>query len=192
MTRCLSMLALLLPLALAAVAAAASPPRPPEPPGQDAAAVGFDRLLRANDVVPDRAALLRAFPDARDRLLQAAGEVARDPWTRQRAVALLSFFEEPLVRAALAELARDPEAAVRSLAVYTLGRTFGQAADAALVTEVARGTEDPVPDVRDHAIRALGWMDHPDAGAVLRRLAGDHVDPLVRRIARRALARRGR
>lgn len=152
-------------LALGGVGVAAPPVTP-----EDAR---FDTMLRAIDVVPpDRAALEEAFPDAWERLDRAAREAERDTWSRLRAVSLLSYFAgEPRTRSTLEAVATDRDREIRRQAVYTLGRSFGPSADAALVRFIEGYTADAEVAVAEHAVRALRWVDHQDAGRVLERLA---------------------
>ncbi len=150
----------------------------------------FERVLNGFETVPTRAALERAFPDARARLLAAATDATRrDGWPRQRAITLLNLYRDAGVRAALEGLAHDALPRIRRMAVYTLGRSFGHPGDAKLVESVQAAIADPVPDVRDLAVRALRWIEHPAARAALASLVKSHPDPAVRRLAEVTLER---
>lgn len=169
-----------LSLAPAALAAGA-------PSDRDAA---FERVLNGFETVPTRVGLERAFPDARARLLAAATDASRrDGWPRQRAITLLNLYRDAGVRAALEGLSGDALPRVRRMAVYTLGRSFGQPGDAKLVETVKAAVADPEPDVRDLAVRALRWIQHPAARATLASLAKSHPDSGVRRLAKVTLER---
>lgn len=164
----------------AASAAAASP--------SEGATQRFEQLLQAIDVTPSRADLDRAWPDARERLLAAAQEATRDDWTRIRATSILALYPDAGVRAALLGLAADPRSKVRSTAIHTAARTFGVPGDAALVAAVEASLADPDPDVREHALRGLRWIDHPAAERLLSRLAARN--DAAARLARKTLERR--
>jgi len=129
-------------------------------------------LLSAIDVVPpDRASLERAFPNARAELLAIARDGSQSDWTRLRAVSLLSFFPEAATKAALVELGRDARVEVRRAALYTLGRSFGSI-DASVVPIIADAAErDPDASTREHAVRALRWVDADVADEALVRVA---------------------
>lgn len=184
-----SLIALSLPLGAVASAGAPAPrPAPTDAAPTDADA-RFEGLLKAIDVLADRAGLDRAWPDARERLLRAAGEVDRDDWTRIRAVAFLSFYPDAGVREALLALADAPRVEVRRMALYTAARTFGAPGDPALVAAVERALGDDAISVREHAVRSLRWIDHPAAGRALARVeAGER--PELRELARLTTTRR--
>lgn len=166
----------------------------------------FELLLDSIDVVPPSRELFeQEFPDALDRLDQVARDVTRSSWSRIRAISMLSYFLEDRVMetlkllsvgpaANLSEQARqrhiaaDPE--VRRQALYTLGRTFGVIADANLVRFIERRvTADPVPEVREHALRSLRWVNHDEARLALLRLQASGPKPL-RELANATLTRR--
>jgi HEAT repeat protein len=152
----------------------------------------FEALLRAIDTLPSRAELVGAFPDAAERLTQAALDPgsSRDAWTRRRAIAFLSLFPSVATRETLEALTDSPDPEVRRIAVYTLGRAFGHAADRALVLRVAGATADAEPQVAMDAARALRWVSHPMAGEALEALRRHHPRAELRRVAETALARR--
>lgn len=160
-------------VASAASHALAAPPTPTTAPSEQVGEPDrFDAMLRQIDVVPaDRAALEAAFPDAWARLDAAAREVARDEWSRLRAVSLLSFFPEARTRTTLESLAADPDQEIRRQAIYTLGRGFGTNADLALVRFIEARAADRAAEVAEHAVRSLRWVDHPEAALALDRLA---------------------
>lgn len=154
---------------------------------------GFQMLLESIDEVPpSREALEARWPDAKQRLLAVAMDDTRQGWSRLRALSFLSFFPDADTRAALEALATHPTAEVRRLAVYTAGRAFGQPGDAALVRLIEAAATDPVADVRDHAIRALRWVNHSAALMALERIRAEHPLDSVRELADRTLARRAR
>ncbi len=158
----------------------------------DDADARFEALLKHIDVVPDRAGLERVWPDARERLMRAATEDARDQYTRSRALSMLSYFPEPAVRSTLVSLTAHPDVEVRRLAVYTAARTFGVPGDRALVALVEDAASDVAPRVREHAVRGLRWIDHPAAAAALERLERSHRGERLSDLARRTLDRRAR
>lgn len=127
----------------------------------------FDQVLQAMDTVPTRAQLDAAFPDAYERLLAASADASRDPYARERALSLLSAYPSPQTRKHLMGLAADADPGVRKLAVYTVGRTFGSPGDAGLVGWLLTFLQDADPRVRDHAVRALRWVDDPSADEAL-------------------------
>lgn len=150
----------------------------------------FDRVvLGAIDTVPTRAQLDATFPDARERLEAAALDEARGTYARQRAITLLSLYPDARTRAFLEALLADGKPEARKIAVYTLGRGFGIAADARLVetiTNVIAREQDAV--VREWAVRSLRWVAHKDARRALRELAAG-ADPQLAKIAALALRR---
>ena len=154
----------------------------------------FESFLKAIDVVPaSRADLEQAFPDARARLLAAAGEDARDEWTRTRAIAFLGFYPDAGVRAALVGLAEHRHPEVRKRAVYQLARSFGQPGDAALLALVDRATGDADSRVAEAAVRGLRWVDAAGAKASLERIAAsDRAPKAMRSLARFTLERRAK
>ena len=159
----------------------------------DPADARFEAMLRVIDVVPDRPALDRGWPDARARLLAAARDERREDWTRMRATSLLSHYADPAVRAALLELASSPRPEVRRTAIYTAARAFGAPGDAELVAAVEARLSDADGRVREHAVRALRWIDHAAAAALLDRLAAGsgraELVPLARATQARRVAR---
>lgn len=148
----------------------------------------FDTVLLSIDTVPSAEELEARWPDALERMVAAANDPALDGYARDRAITLLSVFDEPQARQALEALCQDDDAEVRRLAVYTLGRGFGVGADARLVADVAALTDDTDEAVREYAVRALRWIDHPNARAVLEGIASGNADLSV--IATHVLSRR--
>ncbi|MCC6624062.1 MAG: HEAT repeat domain-containing protein [Deltaproteobacteria bacterium] len=152
-------------------------------------------LLSAIDVVPpDRASLERAYPNARAELISIARDAAESDWTRLRATSLLSFFQDAGTRKVLDELARDARVEVRRIALYTLGRAFGPS-DPSVVAPLERAAlTDPEAAVREHAVRALRWIDAPAAAGTLTSIRKARpelarlVDTTVERRARRLAA----
>lgn len=153
----------------------------------------FEAMLRAIDVVPPNAvALTAAFPDAHARLLAAAADEARDDWTRQRAVSLLSFFPVDTTRAALVEIAQTGRAGPRAVALTTLGRTFGPLAPRLpdpVLEALRAGLSAADADVRDRAVRALRWVKDVRAEALLDEAGGRSE---LRRLVDVTRARRAR
>lgn len=155
-----------------------------------------DSLLRSIDVVPaSRAELERSLPDAQAQLIAAAKDATRDTYTRLRAIAFVSFYPDATTRAALVELAKAPAPDIRRAAVYSLGRTFGAIAG----DPVARGIADLVADVaerdadaavREHAVRALRWVDDPAAAARLERIG--KARPELAELVKTTLERRAK
>lgn len=134
----------------------------------------FEALLDAIDVVPpDGAALLAAFPDAEARLLSVAEDARRSTWHRQRALSLLSFLPSERTRGAVLTLCDDPNRDLAGLATYTLGRAFGSSLSARELALLERRALDTAPDradQADQAVRALRWVDHPEAQRILTRV----------------------
>lgn len=149
----------------------------------------FDDVLRAIDVVPERASLEQAFPDVRDRLEAAARDGSRSTYERHRAVTLLLQYPDARTRAYLAALSKDSTqpAEVRKMAVYTYGRTFGDSSVPDVVRFVASFLNDE-PVVAQWAVRALRWVEHPEAAEILNRVA--KTRPELEVVARRALRKR--
>ncbi|MFT7583181.1 MAG: HEAT repeat protein, partial [Myxococcota bacterium] len=151
----------------------------------------FEGLLRAIDTVPTRAQLDHGWPDAKNRLLTAAKNDKRDDYTRLRALTMLSFYPDaPMVRAGLEALSSHPSVEVRRLAVYTMARTFGQPGDKALVAFVEAATKDPEPQVAEHAVRGLRWIDAPAAHEALSRLIQQGRTKTLKTLAARTSKRR--
>lgn len=151
----------------------------------------FDWMLRSIDTVPPSAdALTARWADAEQRLIAAANNASLDRWPRQRAISLLSLFLTDVSRSALEALASSDEVDVRRLAVYTLGRGFGQPGDAGLVTIIQDAVENGPPRVRDHAIRSLRWVDHSAALELLDVLRSTHAESSVRALAERTATKR--
>lgn len=181
----ISRIAMLATLAIGAGAQAASP-----------TPLRIDPLLAAIDVVPtSRAELERQVPDAQRELTLVAEDGARGTWTRLRAIAFLSFYPDAATRGTLAGLMRATAPEIRRAAVYTLGRAFGPLA----LAEVGRGVADLVADVaerdadasvREHATRALRWIDEPAAAARLERIV--KVRPELADLAKVTAERRGK
>ena len=123
----------------------------------------FDAMLRAIELAPDRAALDKAFPDARERLLKVAADERRDTWSRLRAITMAGLYTDTGVRKSLTALSRHKDPEIRRRALYVVGRAFGPKPDAALVKLLADALSDPVKDVRPMALRGLAWIEHPSA-----------------------------
>lgn len=183
-------------LTVSALTLSAAPALAHEPAPRDGAAERsqhtveerFELLLQTIDVVPEsREAFEAAFPGARERLDAAARDTRRTTWQRVRALTMLSYFPEVATRQTLELLATPPsdklsqaeraralsaDVEVRRQALYTLGRAFGPAADAALVRFIeSRISSDPSREVREHGLRSLRWVDDGEARAALSRLA---------------------
>lgn len=150
----------------------------------------FETMLAAIDVVPSRDQLDAAWPDAQSMLIEAALDDAREGYTRQRAITLLSAYPDATTRAALQTLTTHADAEVRRIAGYTLVRGWGAEADADLLATAARLTEDADADVRAYAVRALRWVDAAPAADLLVQLSSDLSDPDRADLARSVLARR--
>lgn len=149
--------------------------------GKDSADEKFEALLNAIDIVPpSRAALDRLFKDAQARLIRAAKNDKRTTYTRLRAITFLSFYPDLTTRGVLDGLTGHTDIHVRRYAYYTAGRAFGSPGDAALVKLMAKGVADTEVDVRTHALRALRWIDHVDAGTLLARLVSGKDAALAR------------
>jgi HEAT repeat protein len=99
-------------------------------------------------------------------------------------VSLLSYFSaEDATRKTLEAVAASGDDEVRRQAIYTLGRGFGARADEALVRFIEACTGDAKLAVAEHAVRALRWVDHPEAERALERLAKSgpsHLKTLAR------------
>lgn len=170
------------------------------PAGANPSTDPFLQVLQGIDTIPTRAQLESRWPDARERMLEAAGDDALPAYPRQRAIGMLALFPDAGVRVALERLASHDAELVRYEAVYILARTFGRPGDAALVKTVADALEDRSGKVRQGAIRGLGWVAHPSAENVLQsivrapegsRFAGDGA-AAERRLAQRSLERRAK
>ncbi|MFT7582741.1 MAG: HEAT repeat protein [Myxococcota bacterium] len=161
---------------------------PPAPAAQDAR---FEALLKTIDVILSPTQLKRAFPDARARLLAAAAEVSRDTFTRTRATTLLANFADDGVYAELIALGADANPTVRRYAIYTAARAFGTPGSPGLVTAVTAQLADADVAVRRHAVRALRWIDHPEAHTALEAITTrPAATPSLKKLARHVLDRR--
>lgn len=149
----------------------------------------FERALAAIDVVPDPRRMRQAIPDVRERLEAAARQPDRPRYERKRAITLMSGYPDDRTRASLRELASHADPDIRRAALYTLARTFGQPGDAALVARVMEATRDPDEGARRWAVRALRWIEHPEAGRALRELMRAE-DASTRELAEYVLGRR--
>jgi HEAT repeat protein len=146
----------------------------------DADDARFEQMLLAIDVVPDRAALEAGWPDAAERLRDAATDPQRDTWTRTRALTLLSAFaDDPRNRDVLLALAEDDDAYLRRHAIYTLGVAFAATGDAQALTRVVDALGDADQATREDAVRALARVSDPRAHEALRSLPADAVRPIV-------------
>lgn len=179
-----------LALAVTFVWAAAAPASAADRPSK--ADRAFETMLHDFEAVPTRDLLLKAWPDARERLLRAATNERRLEWPRSRAISMLSMFPDAEVRQTLETLAAHRLTFVRRMAVYWVARTFGEPGDAELVAHVAKAAGDSAPEVRDRAVRALRWVAHPAAGEALQKIAADHPDARLRGLALRTLKKRNR
>jgi len=151
----------------------------------------FEQMLRGIDTIPTRASMEKRWPDAVERLVSAAHQAKRDGYTRSRAISFLSFFKDhPTVRNTLTELLGDKKAGVRSIAIYTLARTYGDPGDASLVNTIETSLKDNVRDVKTHAVRGLRWVRHDTAVSLLKRIAKNAPDKSIRTLADRTLKRR--
>lgn len=153
-----------------------------------------DALLDQVDGIPtNRAALERQLPDAQHALIQAATDETSTMYRRLRAIAFLSFYPDDTTLATLDGLLKSTVVDVRAAAVYALGRTTwvetkGNQKVADRVADIAE--RDPSADVREHAVRALRWVDEPAAATRLERLATTR--PELAPLAQDTLARRAR
>lgn len=143
--------------------------------------------LRAIDAVPTREALQEKFPDGESLLLEIATDSEHNLYIRKRATTLLSAYPTTGALSALETIAAD--ARLRPFAVYTMARTFGPNATAALVGKVAAYLDDEDAEVRRYAVRGLRWMQHDSARTALHEVATSHDDDGLRSLARRGLKR---
>ncbi len=149
-------------------------------------------MLGAVDIVPTAEILARTVSDPREALIRTALQTRHSIWLRLRAISLLSFFVDMEVREVLEQLKDDPVPNIRGLALYSLGRTYGERADSRLFRSLSAGVLDAQHEVREYAVRALGWIRHPGAAPLLEQLWRTHPDRLMRRLAERSLRRRER
>jgi len=152
----------------------------------------FAAMLGAVDIVPTAESLARTVSDPRDSLIRAALQPRQSIWLRLRAISLLGLFPDTKVRGALDQLKDDPIPNIRGLALYCLGRIYGERADARLFRSLSAGVLDAQHEVREYAVRALGWTRYPGVSLLLEQLWRTHPDRLLRRLAERSLRRRGR
>jgi HEAT repeat protein len=176
-----------------AVAAVALPDAAPEAPSA-APAVALDPVRRArveqtlagNGYVPD-AAVLKAFgPGTFEALASIADDEGAPPEVRARALASLSYLDDPR---APAELTRALQAAQSSLLVRTalfgLARVRGNAA----VAQIAPFLSDRNPTLRLAAAEALGRIGGAAAQHALQQRRDAETDPAVRDALARALSK---
>lgn len=140
-------------------------------------------VLRPIDTMPNAAWLDANFEDPQGLLIEAATST-EDSYERRRAITLLSLYPNARSRAALEKVAVDGDPKARELAVYALGRTYGQVADAKLVSFIA-GVASGEGRTAQWAVRALRWVVHPDAISLLQKLGAEEGPNAG--IARRAL-----
>lgn len=184
--------ALVLPsMGFAQTAPPTDPLVPVEAPVPDAALDGpaLDALLAAVDGVPNAAQLRAAWPDAPARLAAAAMNPERTRYQRERATSLLSLFPEPQTHALLLGLVAHADADVRTMARYTLSRTFGATVDAAWVAQLEQVAGEALGRESAYAVRSLRWCDAPEADAALARLATSS-EPTIARLAETIRVRR--
>ncbi len=159
------------------------------PAGADESAL--DRMLGNIEAVPTRVQMDRALDNPSAQLRQAAADSNRSVYQRQRAITLLSAYPDASTRAFLEATAADTslDVELRKLAMYTLGRAFGgNPTDAKLAATVGTYVADGDPKMAAWAVRTLRWISHPDAGAILEKVAaGSDANA---RLARRALSKR--
>ncbi len=146
------------------------------------------QVLSSIDTIPTRDALQERFPAGEGLLVEIALDQQENFYLRKRATTLLSFYKSVEAARGLQKIATNDEK-LRPFAVYTLARTFGDTADAALVGRVSAFLDDSNPEVREWTLRGLRWMRHADAKTALEKfLQGDHPEKL-HKVAERSLAR---
>ncbi len=167
MTRILIILSLCLPT----VALGASP----------AEVAALTQTLSQIDQAPNKAALLKASPDAPAILLALSTNPNALSWHRNRALAALSHFPSPQVRSTLRRLVRDETQGelLRSRALLAFSGAFKDES----IGEVSAYLADRSAVLRDSAVQALGRLGTPAARRQLKKtLRGTHDRQLRKRI----------
>jgi HEAT repeat protein len=156
----------------------------PAAPAQtaDAPASTADRvqaLLLAYEHVPTAGEVQALGAEGRDLLIARALDPAEKTLLRARAVWALAFFPDDTTRRALESLLeqRDLPEAVLRRAIGALAGAFGEAA----LPRVARHLDDPRPDVREAAARAVGGIGGDEALRALRARAEIERSDVVKR-----------
>lgn len=162
------------------------------PVGADAAPLPRALLdqLHGIDTVPTADELLAIDPEVVDRLYEAARDDELDGYARARAISLLSQLPTPRSLALLTDLALVGPDELRSVAIYTAGRAFGQKDPDAALSLVQAFVDAGSVRVRQYAIRALRWIDRPEATRALL-LSRDPAedDPGTKRLIAKTLER---
>ena len=164
----------------------AQQPNPVEQTDDDRA---FNDFLRAIDVLWNRPQLEARWPDAMDRLIQAAEDTTADTFVRRRALSILGQFHEDPSRDALLGLTADEKERVRALAFYTLGRHFlNRDADRVFAHLEASFRAESL-DVQADIVRALGFTADPRARALLQDVLDNRDEEVLQREAALSLER---
>lgn len=144
-------------------------------------------LLMAYEHVPDAAEFTSLGPAAHEALLAAAPDGTLPPFVRGRAVWALAFFPDRATRQTIETLLDDPdldEMIVRR-ALGALAAAFGDES----LGRVRGYLDDPRPDVREAAARALGEIGGAAALRALQRRLGRERAAQVRETIAEEIAR---
>lgn len=123
--------------------------------------------LASVDTLPTKAALDAAFESPAAVLMTASRDASLGGYERKRAITLLSLYPSPQAQVFLGSLLSDPAAEIRSMAVYTVARTFGQIASDQTFEIIETALRDPDQDVKIWALRGLRWVSGPRAERLL-------------------------
>ena len=150
----------------------------------------FDHMVRGIDVLPDREAMEERFPDAAQRLIDAAEDTEATDFKRWRATSLLGNFKDDDVQKSLLGLTEDEEPRIRAMAFYVLGTSFLEDGDDGLFSYMEAGLHDETHRVRANIVRSFGWTDHSGAHEMLEEIAdGGHKDEELHNVAALSLER---
>ena len=134
----------------------------------------------------------RPEPDARAAVVSALTDP--EPSVQRTALASLSLAEDEGAILAVTKLAREDDAwAVRARATDALATLVsGPRARVAASVLAKISAEDPIPFVRESALRALGGSAEPAARAALGKAAKTDPEPRLRGLAESLLCHPGR
>ncbi len=145
--------------------------------------------LASIDTLPTKAALDAAFESPAAVLMTAARDANLSGYERKRAISLLSLYPSPQAQVFLGSLLSDPVAEIRSMAVYTVARSFGQIASDQTFEIIETALRDPDQDVKIWALRGLRWVAGPRAERLLIEWQ-TNSDPNVAKVAKSATSKR--
>jgi HEAT repeat protein len=169
-----------------AVAPPAEVPEMPAPPAVDPALrAKLEQLLIGGGYVPDAATLKGLGKGVFEALSSIAEDEGSPLEVRARALASLSYLDDPRVSTELVQALSGRNSLLTRTALFGLARVKGVAA----VPQIAPFLSDPNATVRLAAAEALGRIGGGSARLVLQQRLGGETDPSVRDALARALAK---